>query len=147
MDPNEEPEGPDIPPTELKSSAISDKNLNTKGCIAFFAACCVLFGYLYYYYHLKNTGEKLNEFYFIINGSATAVFTGLLFTFFKNSYVKTILLFTSIFYTVLEIIYIYKWVILGHPYAYFKISLIIGLVSGIIYFVYDKFSNVSRNSD
>lgn len=147
--PNEEPEGPNIPPSEElgKSLKINDSYLKLKGCIAAATAALIVAGYLYYYYVLKHSGVKLNELYFVINGSGTAIFTALLFTFFVNSYIKTILLFTSIFYTVLEIIYVYKWVILGEPYAYFKIALIAGLVLGIIYFIYDKLNDVRRSNN
>jgi multidrug transporter EmrE-like cation transporter len=150
MPENEEPEGPNLPPEKVigKSAMIKSQNnyLEAKGIIASMCGIFIVGCYLYYYFHLKATGIKLNEIYFIASGIGIAVFSGLLFTFFKNSIIKTVLLFTSIFYSVLELIYIYKWVVLGQPYAYFKIALVAGLIIGIIYFIYDKFSHVPRNN-
>jgi len=140
--PNEEPEGPNLPPGNgLKSGTINTSYLKVKGIIAAVTAVVVIGCYLFYYCHLRETGVKLNELYFIASGIGIAVFTGLLFTFFSNTYVKTSLLFASTFYTVLELIYIVKWVFMGQAYAYFKTALIIGLAIGIIYFVYDRIND------
>lgn len=145
--PNEEPEGPNLPPNDgFKSAIINTSYLKTKGIVAAIASVFVVGCYLFYYYHLRNTGIKLNELYFITSGVGIAVFTGLLFTFFTNIYVKTALLFTSTFYAVLEFIYIIKWVFMGQPYAYFKTALIIGLIIGIIYFIYDRINDVPGKS-
>lgn len=148
MPENEEPEGPNLPPGDgLKSASIRTTYLKTKGIVAAVAALFVVGCYLFYYYHLKTTGVKLNELYFIASGVGIAVFTGLLFTFFSNVYIRTILIFSSTFYTVLELIYIIKWAILGQAYAYFKHALIAGLIIGIIYFVYDRIVNDPGESD
>lgn len=157
--PNEEPEGPNLPPKKDKfgiekksvnffSTGIkSSKYVELKGIVGALAAALILVSYLVYYYYYYNDGIKLNELYFISSGIGISVFTGLLFTFFQNICVKTILLFTSVFYAMLEIIYISMWILQGEPYAYIKISLIIGLIIGTIYFIYDKFTNKSRHSD
>jgi len=123
------------------------KYIEVKGTIGAFAAVMILASYFIYYYFYYCNEIKLNELYFISSGIGTSIFTGLLFTFFKNIYVKTILLFTCVFYLVLEIIYIVVWVIYAQPYAYLKHSLIIGLIAGIIYFIYDTSTNKSRSSD
>jgi len=147
--PSEEPEGPNLPPIKKMSLELKnpDSYLKAKGYIGAITGIFIVTLYLYYYYHLKTTGVKLNDIYFIASGVGIAVFSGLLFTFFQNICVKTILLFTSIFYAVLELIFIYKWVVCGQPYAYFKVALIAGLIFGIMYFLYDKFSNVRRNGN
>lgn len=149
--PNEEPEGPNLPPKKitatingLKSEQISDKYIKQKGFIAGVTGVFVALSYISYYYYYYENGVKLNELYFISTGIGISVFTGLLFTFFKNICVKMILMFTCIFYGILELIYISVWIIQGQPYAYIKQSLIIGLVIGIIYFAYDKFTNKPR---
>ena len=154
--PNEEPEGPDLPIKKLKNLNTiipekllkkEDKYIELKGIIGAVAAGLILLSYVIYYYFYYNDGIKLNELYFISSGVGISVFTGLLFTFCRNIYVRTILLFTSIFYAMLEVIYITVWIIFGHPYAYIKTSLIIGLIIGIVYFIYDKFNNKSSDSN
>lgn len=153
--PNEEPEGPQLPPKKTAKiqlseeiygrETINEKYIEVKGVIGAFTAALILISYLVYYYYYYNDGVKLNELYFVSTGLGIFVLTGLLFTFFKNVYIRTILLFTSIFYLMLEIIYIVSWLILGQPYAYLKESLIVGLIIGIIYFIYDKSYNKPRN--
>lgn len=59
----------------------------------------------------------------------------------KNRNVKTLLLYTSVYYSLLVIMYVGSWVILGKPYGYIKLSLIIGLFFGLIYWLYDYFAN------
>lgn len=152
--PNEEPEGPNLPPKRTSSNdksilsltAIKEsKYIELKGIIGAIAAAFIMISYVVYYFTYYETGEKLNELYFISSGIGISVFTGLLFTFFENIYVKTILLFTSVFYAILEMIYIVIWVIQGQPYAYIKLSLFAGLIIGICYFLYDKFTNKPRH--
>ena len=60
------------------------------------------------------------------------IFTGILFTFFKERYAKVLFLFTSVYYSILGLTYIGSWILLGQPYGYIKISLIIGLIIGLI---------------
>lgn len=150
--PNEEPEGPNLPPKKsalIKSQLViehnTDKYIEIKGFIAGLAGIFIALSYLVYYYFYYEKGIKLNEIYFISTGVGISVFTGLLFTFFQNIIVKTILMFASIFYGILELIYIIVWIIQGEPYAYIKLSLIIGLIIGIIYFTYDKLTNKPRS--
>lgn len=152
--PNEEPEGPNLPPKRttnndkqvLSFTAIKESNyIELKGIIGAIAAAFIMVSYIFYYFTFYETGVKLNELYFISSGVGIAVFTGLLFTFFENICVKTVLLFTSVFYGLLELIYIIVWIIQGQPYAYIKQSLLGGLIIGICYFLYDKFTNKPRN--
>lgn len=117
------------------------KNLNAKGFIGASAAVLTLVGYLIYYLYLSMYEVKLNELYFIMTSLPIAIFTGILFTFFKNRNVKTLLLYTSVYYSLLVIMYVGSWVILGQPYGYIKLSLIIGLFFGLIYWLYDYFAN------
>ena len=147
--PNEEPEGPTLPPRkkdllsrEMKSSI---KHIELKGILASIASGVIMISYIVYYYYYYCADIKLNELYFISSGVGISIFTGLLFTFFQNIYIRTILLFTSVFYVVLEAIYIIKWIFFGNPYAYLKIALIFGLIIGIIYFVYDRIKNDFRD--
>lgn len=121
--------------------------LKVKGIIAAFAAVLILVSYIVYSIRYYEDGVKLNEMYFISQGIGISVFTGLQFTLYRNIYVRTILLFTSVYYAILEAIYIIVWIYFGQPYSYIKHSLLIGLVIGIIYFLYDKFNNNPRNVD
>ena len=147
--PNEEPEGPDLP-IRTKSATINKvksqattKSLESRGAIAAVISALMLVSYVIYYYYYYANGVKLNELYFISTGVGVAVFTGLLFTFFERTWIKAILLFTSTFYAILELIYVIMWIILGKPYAYIKWSLIAGLAVGVIYFIYDYINNDS----
>ena len=117
------------------------KNLDAKGIIGASAAVFTLVGYLIYYLYLSVYEVKLNELYFIMTSLPIAIFTGILFTFFNNRNVKTLLLYTSVYYSLLVIMYVGSWVILGQPYGYIKLSLIIGLFFGLIYWLYDYFAN------
>jgi hypothetical protein len=149
MQENEEPKGPELPPK--KKSAItrevnlnaSTKSLELKGIIAGIVSALMLVSYILYYYNFYYNDIHLDKLYFIITGIGISVFTGLLFTFFKRTCIKALLLFTSAFYAILELIYIIMWIILGKPYAYIKWSLIAGLAVGLIYFIYDSIKNDS----
>ena len=117
------------------------KNLNAKAVLGSFASTFALFGYLVYYAYLSVYDIKLNELYFIMTCVPIAIFTGILFTFFTNKNVKTLLLYTSVYYSLLVVMYVGSWVLIGQPYGYIKQSLIIGLLIGIIYRIYDHFAN------
>ena len=119
------------------------KNLNAKAILGTFASSFALFGYLLYYVYFEIIGVKLNELYFIITCVPIAIFTGILFTFFSNKNLKTLLLYTSVYYSLLVVMYVGSWVILGQPYGYIKQALIAGLVVGIIYRLYDYFTNAN----
>lgn len=114
--------------------------LKIKGIIAGIAAILALTSYLVYYYFYYE-GIKLDELYFIATGLEISIFTGLLFTMFKNKWIRTFLLFASIFYFILISIYTIHWWMTGIPYAYIKISLTCGLIVGLIYFFYDCISS------
>lgn len=121
-------------------------NLTVKGWIGGFAAILSISSYLaYYIFYYK--GIKLDELYFIATGVSISIFTGLLFSMFRDKWVRTFLLFASVFYGILITIYILHWIITGIPYAYIKISLIIGLLIGVIYFIYDSFIANNNTKD
>lgn len=165
MPENEEPEGPNLPPKKrvlvpsvpqkkkvsdpgfLSSEIKEGKHIELKGIIGAATAAMILISYLVYYHYYYYHHVKLNELYFISAGVGISIFTGLLFTFFRSICIKTILLFTSVFYAILEAVYIIVWIIQGKPYAYIKTALIVGLIIGVIYFAYDKFTNKPRNSN
>lgn len=117
------------------------KSLVVKGVLGSFASTFALAGYLAYYLYLSMYGIKLNELYFIMTCIPIAIFTGILFTFFKNRTAKTLLLYTSVYYSLLTIMYVGSWVFMGQPYGYIEFSLIIGLIIGLIYWIYDYLTN------
>lgn len=120
-------------------------NLTIKGWIGGFAAILSISSYLaYYIFYYK--GIKLDELYFIATGISISIFTGLLFSMFMDKWVRTFLLFASVFYGILIKIYVLHWIITGIPYAYIKTSLVLGLIIGIIYFIYDSFTPI-HNTD
>lgn len=150
--PNEEPEGPNLPPEkEVRLNPFTDiksgKYTELKGYIGAVVSVLVILSYLIYSYAYYKHGIKLNELYFIAQGIGIMTFTGLLFTLFNNVYVKVAFLFTAVFYFVLELIYIIVWICMGQPYAYIKQALIAGLFVGTIYFIYDKLTNRPINSN
>lgn len=122
------------------------KNLAIKGWIGGFAAILSILSYIAYYFCFYK-GINYDEYYFISTGLSISIFTGLLFTFFENKVVRTFLLFASVFYAILIIVYVLHWIITGIPYAYIKISLICGFFIGLIYFVYDLFSSNNNAKD
>lgn len=113
-----------------------DRILLAKGIIGGMAAFVSILSYIAYYFCFYR-GIPFDELYFISTGYSIAIFTGLLFTFFKKKITRTLLLFCSTFYSILVTVYIVHWVCTGLPYAYIKISLFLGLLIGIIYFCYD----------
>lgn len=117
------------------------KNLNAKAILGTFASAFALTGYLVYYLYLSAYGIKLNELYFITSCVPIAIFTGILFTFFKERYAKVLFLYTCVYYSLLVLTYVGSWILIGQPYGYIKVSLIIGLVVGLIYWIYDHCSN------
>jgi hypothetical protein len=119
-------------------------NLAVKGWIGTFAAILSLFSYIAYY-RFYYEGVKLDELYFIATGLSISIFTGLLFTMFRDKLVRTFLLFASVFYGILIFSYSIHWWYTGLPYAYIKTSLICGLITGLIYFLYDYLSSSNSN--
>jgi len=140
--PNDESEGPNLPPKKntLLSRAMKEnvKCIELKGILAMVAVGFIVISYVIYNYYYYNMGVKLNELNFVSTGVGISIFTGLLFTFFQNVYVRTVLLFTCAGYAILETIYIIQWILFGNPYAYLKVGLVVGLIIGLIYFVYDR---------
>lgn len=127
----------------MKLVSDTKKNLVIKGWIGGFAAILSIFSYIVYYFCFYE-GVNYDAYYFIATGLSISIFTGLLFTFFENKLVRTFLLFASVFYGILVSSYSAHWAFTGLPYAYIKISLICGLIVGIIYFAYDLFSSNSN---
>jgi len=119
--------------------------LTIKGWIGGFAAALSVVSYIAYYIFYYE-GIKLDELYFIATGISISIFTGLLFTMFKDRWVRTFLLFCSVFYGMLITIYVFHWIITGMPYAYIKISIILGLIIGVIYFIYDSFTTINNTN-
>jgi len=114
--------------------------LAVKGYIGGFAALLSIASYIIYYVFYYE-GIKLDELYFISTGMSISIFSGLLFSMFRDKWVRTFLLFASVFYGILIFSYSVHWILTGLPYAYIKISLICGLITGLIYFTYDISSN------
>lgn len=121
-----------------------------KGRIGATAAMFTILSYIaYYIFYYK--GIKLDELYFISTGLSISTFTGILFTMFDNKTVKTFLIFASVFYGILISVYSLHWMLTGLPYAYIKVSLILGLAAGLIYYSYDTLhharNDVENRSD
>lgn len=121
------------------------RSLLIKGRIGAAAAALALVSYVIYYAFYYE-GIKLDELYFISTGISISVFTGILFTLSDSKGIKTLLIFTSVFYGILISIYSLHWMITGLPYAYIKISLILGLIVGLIYYFYDTIRYARNDS-
>jgi hypothetical protein len=121
--------------------------LKIKGIIAACAAILIMATYVAYNYFYYEEGVKLNELYFISTGIGIATLSGLLFTFFNDRFIKTCLLFCSVFYSILEIAYIWSWVTVSHAYAYIKLALFVGLLIGILYASYDYIRSSSNRTN
>lgn len=158
--PNEEPKGPTLPPKKkaeanentvdnLLGGVKSGKYIEIKGAIGALSGISVMLSYLIYNYYFYNYNVELNEMYFTSSVFGIFILNGLLFTFFQNRIVKTILLFTSVFHFMLGLIYVIIWIIYSEPYTNIKFSLFIGLGIGLIYFIYDTIANNpgSRNNN
>jgi len=113
-------------------------SVKTKGIIAAILAVIALLSYVIYYFAYYNYNVRLDELFFIGTGISISGSFGLLFTMFSNKTVKTLTLFCSIFYFILISAYLLNGVIWGEYYAFIKLSLIIGLISGIIYLIHDN---------
>lgn len=123
----------------------TQRNLAIKGWLGAAAAMIAIASYIaYYIYYYK--GIKLDELYFISTGCSISIFTGILFTMFESRSVRTFLLFASVFYGILISVYSIHWYFTGLPYAYIKISLILGLIAGLIYYAYDTISSARNNA-
>jgi len=121
-------------------------NLTVKGWIGGFAALLSVSSYIVYYIFYYE-GIKLDELYFIATGVSISIFTGLLFTFFHNKCAKTFLLFASVFYAIMIVVYVIHWIITGLPYAYIKLSLIAGFFVGLIYLAHDTYPTNANAKD
>lgn len=113
------------------------KHLRFKGFLGATAAAFAIISYIIYYIYLAEYSIKLNELFFISTGIGISVFSGLLFTFFREWYVRVWFLYASVFYGLLVFSYIGYWILLGQPYGDIKNCLIAGFVAGIIYCTYD----------
>lgn len=164
--PNEEPKGPALPPKKsgddddeedaadkkklfryirnIFGETKAGKYLEIKGIIGATTGVSVMISYLIYNYYYYHYNIELNEMYFAMSAFGIFVLNGLLFTFFTNRIVKTLLLFTSVFHLVLDMIYIVVWVVYSKPYTNIKFSLFCGLGIGIIYWIYDAITSSSR---
>lgn len=134
--------------TRARRTRITSKKMKTtklKGILALSAVVIVMISYLIYNYYYYEYKIKLNELNFISTGIAISIFSGLLFTFFQNKWIRTVLLYCSTFYAMLILCYSYSWIIHNHAYAYIKLSMFLGLLIGIIYVIYD-FSTNRTNS-
>lgn len=117
------------------------KKLEIKGLIGAAAAALAILSYIVYYYFFYEVGIKLNELLFICTGLSISLFSGLLFTFFRNKIAKALTLFCSVFYLFLVGIYTVYGLLFGTYYANIKLSLIIGLAAGISYLIYDTINH------
>lgn len=118
-----------------------NKRLEIKGIIGIIAALLALLSYVIYYIWFYEFGIRLDKLFFISSGISISIFSGLLFTFFQNTFVKVMTLFCSVFYFILVLIYCSFGLLFNEYYAHIKLSLIIGLIAGIIYYTYDAFIN------
>ena len=124
-----------------------NKKLTIKGLLAMFAVILIIASYVAFNYFFYEKGIKLNELYFISSGIGISILSGLLFTFFNNRFVRISLLYCSVFYLILEVSYIWSWITQNHAYMYIKFSLIVGLIIGIIYGIFDYFTNKYNGSN
>ncbi len=117
------------------------KELKLKGVFASIAGIISVSVYILYFFSYYYGGYRLDEAYFANNCFTTAIFTYLCHGFFSQKFVRVVLLFTSVFYSMLLLTYVGNWLLLGTPYAWIKFSLIAGLLIGLIYYIYDSATN------
>ena len=120
-----------------------NKYLNIKGFLAFFAVVLLIASYVAFNYYYYEKGIKLNELYFISTGVGISILSGLLVTFFINKFVRISLMYCSVFYSILEVAYVWSWITQNHAYMYIKFSLFVGLLIGIVYGIYIHFTDKS----
>lgn len=130
--------------TSPKSNKMG-KRLEIKGLLGLIAAVLAIAAYIIYYLYLEVYGIKLNKIFFVSTGISISTFSGLLFTFFRNKVAKAFTLFCSIFYFILVLSYVSFGLIMNQYFAHIKLSLITGLIAGIIFLVYDTFANSSKH--
>lgn len=112
-------------------------SLKIKGLIASLSAIQLMIVYLAYNIVFYSNGIKLSEIYYLSTWLTIAVLSGIMFTFFKHIFYKATMVFCSICCYSLIVNYLLSWIILGHPYAYIKIAILTGLITGIIYGIRD----------
>ena len=118
------------------------KQLELKGLLGVIAAALAILSYIVYFLWFEKYGVKLNRLFFISTGTSIFLFSGLLFTFFRNKLAKVLTLFCSIFYFTLVLSYVTMGIMMNQYFAHIKLSLFIGLAAGLIYFIHDTtFSN------
>lgn len=112
--------------------------------LATIACILLLASYVAFYYCFYEKGIKLNELYFLGSSISTAIFTGLLVTFFNNKIVRILLLYVCTFYVILVVAYVWSWVFNNHAYLYIKFSLIVGLIIGSMYAAIDTIYRITN---
>lgn len=118
------------------------KQLEIKGLLGVIAAALAILSYIVYFLWFEKYGVKLNKLFFISTGVSIFIFSGLLFTFFRNKLAKTLTLFCSIFYFILVLSYTLMGIMMDQYFAHVKLSLIIGLTAGLIYYLNDSFNRI-----
>lgn len=112
------------------------KQIKHRGNIAIATAYCWISSYVVYFIVYSVYNYRLDEVYFIVNTATISIFAYLLFLYFENVNAKAAMLFTSIFAGGLVLSYVGNWLILGRPYAWITVSLIIGFMAGLFYHIF-----------
>ena len=112
-------------------------SLKIKGLIASMSAIQLVAVYLAYNIVFYSNGIKLSEIYYLSTWLTISVLSGIMFTFFKHIFYRATMVFCSVCCSLLIVNYLLSWIILGHPYAYIKLAIGIGLLIGIIYGIRD----------
>lgn len=110
-----------------------------KKALAIFAGAISLITYVVYEYYYICKGVYLHEQFFISTTFSISTFSFLTFTYLKGRNVKSFLLIVSGFYFLLNLTYLSNWVLFGNAHISVTISLIVGLIIALIYFLYDTF--------
>lgn len=111
--------------------------LKTKGLVASLSTIQLMIVYLAYNIVFYSNGIKLSEIYYLSTWLTISVLSGTMFTFFKHIFHRATMVFCSVCCSLLIVNYLLSWIILGHPYAYIKLAILIGLLTGIIYGIRD----------
>jgi ABC-type proline/glycine betaine transport system permease subunit len=112
-------------------------SLKTKGLVASMSAIQLVAVYLAYNIVFYSNGIKLSEIYYLSTWLTISVLSGIMFTFFKHIFHRATMVFCSVCCSLLIVNYLLSWIILGHPYAYIKLAILIGLLTGITYGIRD----------
>ena len=112
----------------------------------YFFGIITLTSYWVYQYYWFEYNVKLTELNFSVTSLTISAYSLLIASYIKKNYhAQSFAILIGMFYLILDIIYVYRWVFLSKAYTDVKMSLFIGFLLALIYWIYGTFKYRGRD--